>query len=325
MGFLTNDMARLRSDIGGLRAVRKGLSLELVQDAKVRKDAVAAMGREFHIAHAEMAKAAKQDRLTFLSGVKDSVSSLQVDFHKDLAGIREANARMARVTKEETQAFVSALTMDVSKTQAGFRNAHVEMAGKAKAGRMAFLSELKNNVSGMQEGFRNVHEAMAKSTKNSRLAFLTEIKTDVSHMQEGFRKDLADYCQTYMDMVKEARTHRTDFVEDLKKTVTDLRQQFASDINGARQAWLGSAPHSSSSPTQSGHRPMIEVERERWMEAEQAERENDEPMARTVAHEGGARKVEKPRSTEVDEHSGKEEKRFSKKEKPARHSGTPKH
>lgn len=325
MGVLTDDMARLRSDISGLRAVRKGLSLELVQDAKVRKDAVATMGKEFHNAHAEMAKAAKQDRLTFLSGIKDSVSSLQVDFHKELAGIREANARMARVTKEETQAFVSALTMDVSKTQAGFRNAHVEMAEKAKTGRMAFLSELKNNVSGMQEGFRNVHEEMAKSTKNSRMAFLSEIETDVSRMREGFRKDLADQYQSYAHMIKEARPHRTDFVEDLKKTVTDLRQQFASDINGGRQAWLGTAPHKSSSPAQSGHRPTIEVERERWMKTEQAERENDELMAGTVAHEGEAGKVEKPRSTEVDEHSGRGEKRFSKKEKPARHSGMPRH
>jgi hypothetical protein len=325
MGFLTNDMARLRSDIGGLRAVRKGLSLELVQDAKVRKDAVATMGKEFHNAHAEMAKAAKRDRLTFLSGVKDSVSSLQEDFHKELAVIHDANARMAKATREETNAFVSALKIEVSRTQAGFRNSHAQMAGKAKTGRMEFLSELKTNVSGMQGSFRNVHAEMAKSTKNGRLAFLTEIKTDVSHMQEGFRKDHADYCQTYMDMVKEARTHRTAFVGDLKKTVTDLRQQFASDINGAHCAWLGITPHKSSSPAQSGHRPTIEVERERWMKAEQAERENDEPMARTVAHEGGAGKVEKPLSTEVDEHSGREDKRFSKKEKPARHSVMPRH
>ena len=93
MGFLTDDMVRLRSEISGLRAVRKGLSLELVQDAKVRKDAVAAMGKEFHNAHAEMAKVTKRDRLTFLSGIKDSVSSLQEDFHKDLAGIRRCQCQ----------------------------------------------------------------------------------------------------------------------------------------------------------------------------------------------------------------------------------------
>ena len=185
---------------------------------------------------------------------------------------------------------------------------------------MAFLSELKNNVSGMQEGFQNVHAEMAKSTKNGRMAFLSEIKTDVSQMQEGFRKDLADYHQTYTDMVKEARTRRTAFVGDLKKTVTDLRQLFASDINGARHAWLGIAPHKASSPAKSEHRPTIEVERERWMVAEQAEREKAEPLAGDVADEATG-KVEKPQSTEVDELSGREEKRFSKKEKPARHSG----
>ena len=107
-----------------------------------------------------------------------------------------------------------------------------------------------------------------KSTKNGRLAFLSEIKTDVSQMQEGFRKDLVDYHQTYTDMVKEARTHRAAFVRDLKKTVTDIRQQFASDIIGARHAWLGIAPHNASS-AKSEHRPEIEVERERWMTAEQ--------------------------------------------------------
>ena len=120
MGVLTDDMVRLRSDISGLRAVRKGLSLELVQDAKVRKDAVAAMGKEFHNAHAEMAKVTKRDRLTFLSGIKDSVSSLQEDFHKDLAGIRDANARMAKATREEAHAFVSALKIEVSRNAGGF-------------------------------------------------------------------------------------------------------------------------------------------------------------------------------------------------------------
>jgi hypothetical protein len=320
MGVLTDDMARLRSDISGLRAVRKGLSLDLVQDAKVRKDAVAAMGKEFHTAHAEMAKVTKQDRLTFLSGVKDSVSSLQEDFHKDLAGIHDANAEMAKATREETDAFVSALKIEVSKTQAGFRNSHAQMAGKAKTGRMAFLLELKNNVSGMQEGFRNVHAEMAKSTKNGRLAFLAGIKADVSQVQEGFRKDLADYHQTYTDMVKEARTHRTAFVGDLKKTVTDIRQLFASDINGARHAWLGITPHKVSSPAKPEHRPTIEVERERWMAAEQAARQESEPMTRDVADVVETGKVEKPQGTGVDELSSGEEKRFSKKEKPGKHS-----
>jgi hypothetical protein len=321
MWFLTDDMVRLHSEICGLRGVRKRLSLDLVQDTKVRKDAVAAMGKEFHTAHAEMAKTTKQDRLTFLSGIKDNVSSLQEDFHKELAGIHDANARMAKVTREEAHAFVSALKIEVSKTQAGFRNSHAQMAGKAKTGRMAFLSELKNNVSGMQEGFRNVHAEMAKSTKNGRLAFLAEIKTDVFQMQEGFRKDLADYHQTCTDMVKEARTHRAAFVGDLKKTVTDLRQQFASDINGARYAWLGIAPYKVFSPAKSEHRPTIEVERERWKLAEQAEREAVQPLTGDVAGEVESRTVEKPRSTEVDELSGREEKRFSKKEKPGKHSG----
>ncbi len=321
MGVLTDDMARLRSDIGGLRAARKGLSLEMVQDAKVRKNAVAAMGKEFQNAHTEMAKETKRDRLTFLSGIKDSVALLQEGFHKELAGIHDANARMAKATREETNAFVSALKIEVSRTQAGFRDSASQMAEKANTGRMEFLSELKTNVSGMQEGSRNVHAEMAKSTQNGRLAFLSEIKTDVSQMQEGFRKDLVDSHQAYTDMVKEARIRRTAFVGDLTKTVTDLRQQFASDINGARYAWLGIEPHKDSSPARSEHRPKIEVERERWRLAEQAEREAVELLTGDVAGEVETGTVGKPRSTEADDLSGREDKRFSKKHKPAKHLG----
>lgn len=321
MGVLTDDMARLRSEISGLRGARKGLSLELVQDARVRKAVVEAMGKEFHSAHAEMAKAAKRDRLTFLSGIKDSVSSLQEDFQKDLAGIRDDNARMAKATKEETAAFVSALKIEVSKMQAGFRKSHARMAKKTKTGRMAFLSDLKNNVSGMQAGFQNAHAEMAKSTKTGRMAFLSEIVSDVSGMREGFRKDFVDYHQSYTDMVKESKTSRLAFVGDLKKGVTDMRQQFASDINGARDAWIGFSPLKPFPREKPESSPNIEVERERWTAAMQSEREDAGHPAGQVADDVESRKVEKPQSTEADELSAREEKRFSKKERPGKHTG----
>ena len=95
MGVLTDDMVRLRGEINGLRNARKWLPVELAQNAKARKAAVAAMGKEFRNAHAEM----------------------------------------ARTMREGVHAFVSSLKFEVSGMQAGFRNSHARMAKKAKTGR----------------------------------------------------------------------------------------------------------------------------------------------------------------------------------------------
>jgi hypothetical protein len=282
MGMLTDDMARLRSEIIGLRGARVELSKNIIQSTKDRKVAVEVMERGFHNAHADMAWTAKKDRLAFLSGITGSVASMQVGFHKDLADIRDAHAKMAMETKQERAAFVSALKSEVSGLEAGFRYSHAQMAKETKAARLAFVSDQKNSVSGMRADFRNAHAEMAKSSHNGRVAFLSGIK----------------------------------------ELVTNMRQEFASEITSARQAWLGITPFRFHPPQKTAQPEMVvpvqkqqETERQARIDAERAANVEAEHQAKPAAeHEAGHAFSHGVRETGEQSHA-RSDKKSSRKDK----------
>ncbi|MBI4473655.1 MAG: hypothetical protein HY646_13390 [Acidobacteria bacterium] len=86
MDRLTNDMTRLRAEIGNLRAARVSLMKDVQNSAIRNRDAVEEMTKDFRRQHARMAKRSKSERLAFLSGVSRQVSAIR----KDTAGLRDA-------------------------------------------------------------------------------------------------------------------------------------------------------------------------------------------------------------------------------------------
>jgi hypothetical protein len=239
MGMATQDMARLRGEITGLRGARGELLQTLAQDARERGNTVAAMQGHFHDAHAAMARTSKKERLAFVSAIRADVCSMQSDFHKDLACIRDENARTARQTRQECASFVSGLKTGVSGMRAGFTSCHSQMARRTKIERLAFIADQKISVSAMRAGFRHDRTEMANSAKNSRLGFLSNLRDDLSGMRAGFREELAHCCRSNAEMFKKAGTDRSVFVGGLKQVVANMRQEFASEIAGSRLAWLG--------------------------------------------------------------------------------------
>ncbi len=102
MGFLTEDMTRLRGEINDLRMARKELSKSLKRGAAVIRGNVLEMRTAFRGAHAEMAGRTKAERVAFVSGLERTVG----DLRRQISG---AHAEMARRTKAERTAFVSGL------------------------------------------------------------------------------------------------------------------------------------------------------------------------------------------------------------------------
>lgn len=90
MGVLTDDMARLRSEIECLRGSRAELTDGLRRGANELKDAVSRMQADLRDAHAGMARTTTADRFGFVSTLKQTVSGLRQDFASDLAGARLA-------------------------------------------------------------------------------------------------------------------------------------------------------------------------------------------------------------------------------------------
>ncbi len=239
MGMAPQDLARLRGEITGLRDERRELLNNMVRDARERGNAVAAMKRHFHDAHAEMARTAREERCAYVSGIKAGVCSMQTGFHNDLVGIRDQNARRARQTRQECASFVSGLKAEVMGMRAGFICDHSHMARKTKVERLAFIADQEKSVAGMRAEFRHDHNVMAKNAKNIRLRFLSGLNEDLSNMRSGFRKDLADCSRSNVEMFKKARAERSAFAGELKQEVANRRQEFASEIAGSRLAWLG--------------------------------------------------------------------------------------
>jgi hypothetical protein len=90
MGILTNDMTRLRREIGVLRSERRFLMRDLARGTKELKAGVAVMQAGFRDAHAEMAGNAKAGREAFVSSLRSTVSGMRKEFADDLAGARQA-------------------------------------------------------------------------------------------------------------------------------------------------------------------------------------------------------------------------------------------
>jgi hypothetical protein len=174
-----------------------------------------------------------------LTGIKADVCSMQSDFHKDLAGVHDANVRRAWQTSEECASFVSALKTEVSAMRAGFLSGHSQMARKTKIERLAFIADQKNSVSAMRAGFRHDHNEMAISGNNTRQLLLSGLKANLSDMRAGFREELADCRRSFQTAVKKARTERSSFVRGLKQVVANMRQELASELAASRLAWLG--------------------------------------------------------------------------------------
>ncbi len=239
MGMAPQDMARLRGEITGLRGARRELLNNMVRDAGERRNAVAAMGKHFHDAHAEMARTMSKERRAFLTGIKADVYSMQADIHNDLGDIHDANVRRARQTRQECASFVSGLKTEVNGLRAGFVSAHSQMARKAKMERLAFIADQKNSVSSMRADFRHDHNEMAASGRNIRTRFLSGLKANLSDMRAGFHRELADCRRSFRMAVKKAGAERSAFVRGLKQVVFGMRQQFASEITASRLGWLG--------------------------------------------------------------------------------------
>lgn len=86
MDRLTNDMMRLRVEIGNLHAARVSLMNDVRNSVAQNRDAVEGMRTDFRKEHARMAKHTQSQRLAFLSGVSGQVSAIR----KDTARLRDA-------------------------------------------------------------------------------------------------------------------------------------------------------------------------------------------------------------------------------------------
>ncbi len=103
MGNLTNDMTRLRMDVDALRNARNVMMRDLARGADGLTATVSAMRAGFAAAHQAMAKKAKMDLNTYLSGMKKRIGGMRKENAADLAGARLAWNAKTNLHKNSTK------------------------------------------------------------------------------------------------------------------------------------------------------------------------------------------------------------------------------
>jgi hypothetical protein len=88
--MLTNDVTRLCREIVTLRGMRASAMTELQQDARERKQSVEEFCSQIHDDRMAMAGQTKKERMTFLKGLRRSVTAQRRAVTNDLAGARKA-------------------------------------------------------------------------------------------------------------------------------------------------------------------------------------------------------------------------------------------
>jgi len=88
MGTLTDDLARLRNEIGVLRGARSAFVVELARGVAAIQGQVGTLLTNFQDAHAEMGKQARTERMAFVGEMRKSVNGLK----KTVAGLRRGFA-----------------------------------------------------------------------------------------------------------------------------------------------------------------------------------------------------------------------------------------
>jgi len=83
MGRLTEDMTRLRDEIGALHNARETFTKDL-------EEGVSALRAGFRDAHAEVAETTKAGLQAFVSGLRESVAGLRQEFASANAGAHRA-------------------------------------------------------------------------------------------------------------------------------------------------------------------------------------------------------------------------------------------
>ena len=168
---LTEDMTRLRADIGALRDAREMLVDSLVRGVKGLRNTISETQGRLRKAHAGMARKERGNRMAAIKGIQRA--SLQT---------RRA----------------------ASQAQAGFRDAFADTAKEARADRAAFTKGLKDTVWDAQSGFRDAFGAAFGETKGNVSASVTnvrnavhELKVSVAGLRSDFAKDIAGAHQAF--------------------------------------------------------------------------------------------------------------------------------
>jgi hypothetical protein len=88
MEHLTEDMTRLRGEIGSMRRARDSFRRNMERDVAAIQAGVSAMREGFRTAHAEMARNSQAERMASMSSVRRSVRDLK----RTVAGLRRGFA-----------------------------------------------------------------------------------------------------------------------------------------------------------------------------------------------------------------------------------------
>jgi len=127
MGILTDDMTRLRDEIGALHDARNAFITQT-------EDTVSQMRARFREAHTEMAAADRAGRLAFVADLQAKVGELQ-------EALRRSHAEMANELREALAASKAAITANEAARQG--------QATDDRADRLAFVADRNRQVAGM--------------------------------------------------------------------------------------------------------------------------------------------------------------------------------
>jgi len=216
MSGLTEDMARLRDEIGALRASRSQFIKDLKYDVGELKVNVADFLADSHKYHMEAGRATRRDLMEFTSLIKNQIAAL----------------------KEE-----------VAQMQMNFFKGHTDMADNMKNRLHVYISEIKKDVADLLSVYREDRKEMSRETKEKLMESMVNIKEYVADLANNVAEMMSGFKEDHIDVARKGKKERKAFLSGLAEDVADihrdigrLRNVFAEDISGAHRAWSGLRP-----------------------------------------------------------------------------------
>jgi len=155
MGVMTDDMTRLRDEIGASRGARRAFITDT-------EDTVSQMRARLREAQADMASKTRAERSAFVADLQAKVGELQ-------EALRSAHAEMAKGLREALAASKAAITANEAARQG--------QATDDRAERLAFVVDLNRKVAGMLGEFAADLEGARRAWLGPRRATTTPRET----------------------------------------------------------------------------------------------------------------------------------------------------
>lgn len=197
MGTLTNEMARLASEVVAMRDKRSSFVVNL-------RNSVGKMQQEFQQTRQRLAEKTRSD----LSGFVRSITSFADDLENKVMKLREE-----------------------------YRNGQGEKTAALRNGLSKFASQLRRSTSQLLKNFQESRSEMTEKIRADLGAFISDLELEVRDLIKNFSRERADMAEKTHTDLDNFIDRLTGAVAEIRAGAASIVQGFADDLRTAHLAW----------------------------------------------------------------------------------------